>query len=105
MGAGRRRIVNASTNGFPPFPLHTVNEWLRQRDDRPNDEQIPLLPKAFAMLRYRMDRAGQLLTLELNNLTLVCQDAVGFPARCAANCIQLNNCPAYIREWINGERQ
>jgi len=82
MGAGRRRIVSSSMNGFPPFRLHTVNECHWHRGDRQNDEQIQLLPKAFAMLRYRVDRAEQLPTLELNNPTLVCRGAVGFP--CAA---------------------
>jgi anti-anti-sigma regulatory factor len=43
--------------------------------------------------------------LDLNDLTLVDQDAVRFLGRCEADGIQLRNCPAYIREWINRERR
>jgi hypothetical protein len=56
MGAGRRRIVSSGMKGFPPSRLDTVNECPRQRGDRPNGEQIRLLPNAFAMLRNRVDR-------------------------------------------------
>jgi anti-anti-sigma regulatory factor len=45
------------------------------------------------------------LVLDLKDLTLVDQDAVSFLRRCEAVGIQLKNCPAYIREWLNGERQ
>jgi anti-anti-sigma regulatory factor len=45
------------------------------------------------------------LVLDLKDLTLVDQDAVSFLRRCEAGGIQLKNCPAYIRQWINGERQ
>jgi hypothetical protein len=41
----------------------------------------------------------------LEDLTLVDQDAVTFLRRCEAGGVQLENCPAYIHEWINGERQ
>ena len=47
----------------------------------------------------------RLLVLDLKDLTLVDQDAVSFLQRCEAVGIQLKNCPAYIREWLNGERQ
>jgi hypothetical protein len=43
--------------------------------------------------------------LDLKDLTLVDQDAVSFLRGCEADGIQLRSCPAYIREWINGERQ
>jgi hypothetical protein len=39
------------------------------------------------------------------DLTLVDQDAVSFLRRCEAANITLKNCPAYIREWITGERR
>ena len=41
--------------------------------------------------------------LDLNDLTLVDQDAVRFLGRCEADGIHLRHCPAYIREWINQE--
>jgi hypothetical protein len=45
------------------------------------------------------------IVLDLKDLTLVDQDVVSFLARCEADSIKLKNCPAYIREWITGERR
>ena len=47
---------------------------------------------------------GRRIVLDLKNLTLVDQDAIAFLDRCEANGITLKNCPAYIREWIKGQR-
>ena len=47
---------------------------------------------------------GRGMVLDLKNLTLVGQDAIAFLDRCEANGITLQNCPAYIREWIKGQR-
>ena len=41
----------------------------------------------------------------LKDLTLVNQDTVNFRERCEANSITLENRPAYIREWIKGQRR
>jgi anti-anti-sigma regulatory factor len=51
------------------------------------------------------EASGRRLVLDLKDLTLVDQDVVGFLRRCEADSIQLKNCPAYIREWIRGERR
>jgi anti-anti-sigma regulatory factor len=48
---------------------------------------------------------GLRIILDLKDLTLVNQDAVSFLERCEANSITLENCPAYIREWIKGQRR
>jgi hypothetical protein len=48
---------------------------------------------------------GRRIILDLKDLKLVDQDAVSFLRRCEADSIQLRNCPAYIREWITGERR
>jgi anti-anti-sigma regulatory factor len=48
---------------------------------------------------------GRRIVLDLKDLKLVDQDAVNFLRRCEADSIQLKNCPAYIREWITGERR
>jgi anti-anti-sigma regulatory factor len=45
------------------------------------------------------------IALELKDLTLVDQDVVRFLRRCETEGIHLRDCPAYIREWINGQRQ
>jgi hypothetical protein len=45
------------------------------------------------------------IVLDLKDLFLVDQDAVRFLERYEADNITLKNCPAYIREWITGERK
>ena len=40
------------------------------------------------------------VVLDLKDVTLVCQEAVRFLARCEADSVKLENCPLYIREWI-----
>jgi hypothetical protein len=47
---------------------------------------------------------GRRVILDLKDLKLVDQGAVNFLMRCEADNITLKNCPAYIREWIAGER-
>jgi hypothetical protein len=47
---------------------------------------------------------NSIIVLDLKDLRLVDQDVVGFLGRCEADGIQLKNCPAYIREWLNGKR-
>jgi hypothetical protein len=47
-----------------------------------------------------LETAGQQLVLGLRDVTLVNQGAVKFLAGCEADSIRLENCPAYIREWI-----
>jgi ABC-type transporter Mla MlaB component len=48
---------------------------------------------------------GRHIALNLKDLTLVNEDAVIFLERCESNSVTLENCPAYIREWINRQRQ
>ena len=36
-------------------------------------------------------------------MKLVDREAVSFIARCEASGIRLENCPAYVREWIRHE--
>ena len=47
---------------------------------------------------------GRRIILDLKDLKLVDQGAVSFLRRSEADNITLKNCPAYIREWITGER-
>ena len=47
-----------------------------------------------------LETEGQPLVWDLRDVTLVNQDAVKFLAGCEADSIQLENCPAYIRVWI-----
>ena len=51
-----------------------------------------------------LEAPGEDLALDLQDITLVDRGAVKFLARCEAESIRLENCPAYIREWIHTER-
>ena len=48
--------------------------------------------------------SGDGIVLDLKDLTLVDQDVVRFLRHCETGNIEIRNCPAYIREWLNGER-
>jgi len=47
---------------FPPFNLDTENQCLWRLRDREPAERVLMTPKAFALLAYLVDRAGQLVT-------------------------------------------
>ena len=51
------------------------------------------------------EASGRPIVLNLKDLTLVNEDDVIFLERCESNSITLENCPPYIREWINRQRQ
>ena len=44
------------------------------------------------------------VTLDLDELRLVDREAVRFLAACEAEGIKLENCPSYVREWIETGR-
>jgi hypothetical protein len=48
--------------------------------------------------------ANNSVVLDLKEVRLVDREAVQFLARCDAEGVELDNCPAYIREWIEKER-
>jgi anti-anti-sigma regulatory factor len=54
---------------------------------------------------FSAETNGRRIVLDLKDLTLVGQDAVNFLMRCELDNIKLRNCPAYVREWITGERK
>ena len=49
---------------FPPFRLDTVNQCLWRHRETAQDERLLFTPKAFAVLRYLVEHAGQLVTQE-----------------------------------------
>ena len=53
---------------------------------------------------FGLEAAGQDIALDLDEVTLIDREVVGFLARCDAENRKLVNCPAYIREWIDAER-
>jgi hypothetical protein len=50
-----------------------------------------------------LEGAGSRIAFDLKEVTLVDRDAVKFLADCEADSIKLENCPAYVREWIGRE--
>jgi anti-anti-sigma regulatory factor len=50
-----------------------------------------------------LEGAGSHIALDLKDVTLVDREAVKFLAACEADSIKLENCPAYVREWIGRE--
>jgi hypothetical protein len=57
-----------------------------------------------AKLREHIDRDYQDVILDLRDLRLAHRDAVRFLRRCEADGMTLENCPAYIRQWIDREK-
>ena len=52
-----------------------------------------------------VETPGQPLIFNLRCLTLVNQEAVTFLADCEAKGIKLEDCPLYIRNWIDQEKR
>ena len=52
----------------------------------------------------RLEAPGRDITFDLREIMMVDRDAVKFLERCETENIRLNECPAYIREWIDIER-
>jgi len=49
-------------------------------------------------------KEGKHLILDLTDVRLVDRSAIKFLAFCESGGIQLENCPAYIRDWISREQ-
>lgn len=60
------------------------------------------VPELLAQLRSESMARG--LVLDLEQVKLVDRDAVLFLAQCEALGARLRNCSAYIRKWIDQER-
>jgi hypothetical protein len=52
---------------------------------------------------FELEDTSRKIALDLRDVTLVDRDGVKFLAGCEVNGIQLENSPAYIREWIGRE--
>ena len=56
------------------------------------------------MLRDLLDQEKSAVAIDLKDIVLLDREAVKFLALRELIGIELRNCPAYIREWINRER-
>jgi predicted metal-binding protein len=57
-----------------------------------------------AELRELLDRDYRNIILDLRDLRLADRDAVRFLRGCEADGMKLENCPAYVREWMDREK-
>ena len=57
-----------------------------------------------AELKELFDRDYRDIILDLRDLMLADRDVVRLLGRWEADGMALENCPAYIREWIDGEK-
>jgi len=44
------------------------------------------------------------IVLDLKDVSWVDRDVIGFLVRCEADGVKLENCPAYIREWMERDK-
>jgi ABC-type transporter Mla MlaB component len=65
-----------------------------------NRENLPELKSIVAS-----DSNGSRIILDLKDVTLIDREIVSYLGQCEENNIKLKNCPAYIREWIDGNRK
>jgi hypothetical protein len=80
------KLQKSSDNGFLVLALSGQFEG----------DQIEDLQRIFDA-----EASGRQLALDLREVKLVDQDVVAFLASCEADGVRLDNCPAYIREWIS----
>jgi hypothetical protein len=60
-------------------------------------EQVP-------ELRELLDRDYRNIILDLRDVRLADREAVKFLRSCEKDGIKLENCPAYVREWMDREK-
>ena len=56
-----------------------------------------------AELRELLDRDYQNIILDLRDVRLADRDSVKFLRSCERDGMKLENCPAYVREWMDRE--
>ena len=56
-----------------------------------------------AALKELLDRDYRNIILDLRDLRLADRDAVKFLRSCERDGMKLENCPAYVREWMDRE--
>ena len=67
--------------------------------------RIEMLHLAELQRLFENDATGARIALDMEDVQFVDRNAVGFLARCEEDGIRLDHCRAYIREWIERERQ
>jgi hypothetical protein len=57
-----------------------------------------------AELKVLFDTDYRTIVLDLRDVRLADRDAVKFLRECQADGMKLENCPAYVREWMDKEK-
>ena len=57
-----------------------------------------------AELKTLFDADYRTIVLDLRDVRLADRDAVKFLRDCEADGMKLENCPAYVREWMDREK-
>jgi anti-anti-sigma regulatory factor len=83
------RIEKSTRRGFTVFTL----------SGRIEAEGVAELKELFELYTDYRD-----IILDLREVRLADRDAVRFLRGCEANGMKLENCPAYMREWMNREK-
>jgi predicted metal-binding protein len=60
--------------------------------------------KEVAELKTLFDADYRTIVLDLRDVRLADRDAVKFLRDCEADGMKLENCPAYVREWMDREK-
>jgi anti-anti-sigma regulatory factor len=81
------RIERSARQGFTVFAL----------SGRMDVEHVGKLKELF-------DRDCRNIILDLRDVRLADRDAVKFLRTCEAEGMKVENCPAYVREWIDREK-
>ena len=63
-----------------------------------------LRAEEVAELKALFDTDYPTIVLDLQDMRLADRDAVKFLRDCEADGVKLENCPAYIREWMDREK-
>ena len=58
-----------------------------------------------AELKELFDRDYRKIILDLRDLRLADRDAVKFLRSCERDGMKFENCPAYVREWMDREKE
>ena len=81
------RIERSTVQKFTVFTL----------SGRMEAEHVPELEELF-------DRDYRNIILDLRDVRLADRDAVRFLRGCEADGMKLENCPAYLRDWMDSEK-
>jgi hypothetical protein len=63
-----------------------------------------MVAEQITELKALFDRDYRNIILDLRDVRLADRDAVRFLRACEADGMNLENCPAYIREWMDREK-